>query len=70
MSDATFPNSLQGQWIWNSPESDDCYLTYNFSLNEIPASADFWYSVGEFCHIYVNGMHLSYGPGSATHGLM
>ena len=59
---APYPKSFEGSWIWESDKSDKCILSYEFYLKEIPASADFWFAVGEFAHIYVNGMHLTYGP--------
>lgn len=57
-----YPKNFEGSWIWESDASNKCVLSYEFYLKQIPMSADFWFAAGEFAHIYVNGMHLTYGP--------
>ncbi|WDE98729.1 alpha-L-rhamnosidase C-terminal domain-containing protein [Lentisphaera profundi] len=68
MKQSPYPNIFEGSWIWGSDKSNKCILSYEFYLTQIPSSADFWFSVGEFAHVYVNGMHLTYGPHPSSHG--
>ncbi|MDT8391947.1 MAG: alpha-L-rhamnosidase N-terminal domain-containing protein [Lentisphaeria bacterium] len=69
MDGSTLPKEIRGQWIWADTMSADpesyVFFRREFSLNEIPASADLAITARSFFHVYVNGHHLSYAL--ATH---
>ena len=69
MNGITLPETIRGQWIWTEPQSDgpESYVFFRreFSLNEIPSSAEFFITARSFFHAYVNGHHIGYAL--ATH---
>ncbi|MFO7822030.1 MAG: hypothetical protein R6V56_08280, partial [Lentisphaeria bacterium] len=64
MEQYNLPDELRGNWIW--PEADgELPETYgffckDFTLNELPSSAELWISARSFFHAFINGEHLSY----------
>lgn len=67
MERSSLPSEIKGEWIWlgdkrGGPESY-VFLRREFSLDEIPSSAELWIAARSFFHIFVNGTHLSYALG-------
>lgn len=64
MEQYNLPDQLRGKWIWVEAEQDqpDTYGFFRkeFTLDELPSSADLWISARSFFHVFVNGEHLSY----------
>lgn len=69
MDGSTLPKDIRGQWIWaeNLETDPESYVFFRreFSLDEIPSSADLAIAARSFFHVYINGYHLSYAL--ATH---
>lgn len=61
------PSQIRGQWIWH-PDSLDkldsyVYFRQEFTLGETPTLAELWLTAETEFHLYVNGRHVSRGPG-------
>ena len=65
MERASLPSHIRGNWIWSKRQlgTPDSYVFFRraFTLDEIPSVADLWVAARSFCHLYVNGNHVSYG---------
>ncbi len=62
------PTRINGQWIWlrqvkDAPEAH-VFFRRDFTLDEIPSSAELWIAARSFFHLFVNGHHLSYALGT------
>lgn len=68
MDGSTLPKDIRGQWIWSDTTSagPESYVFFRreFSLNEIPSSADLAITARSFFHVYINGHHVSYALGT------
>ena len=64
MEHHSLPNELRGNWIWTdaTPGQPETYGFFRkeFTLNEIPSSAELWIAARSFFHVFVNGEHLGY----------
>ncbi len=65
MAQTNLPSDLRGNWVWEERARNhvESYLLFRreFTLDEIPSSADLWLAVRSFFHLYINGTHVSYG---------
>lgn len=69
MRATALPGELRGEWIWHPASVDrlDSYVFFRkeFLLAEMPAVAELWMTAHSLYHLYVNGRHVSRGPGPA-----
>lgn len=60
------PKTIRGQWIWlpetRNPADEYVLFRTEVVLGEMPASAELWFTVFGFCHVFVNGRHAGFGP--------
>ncbi|MFW5803590.1 MAG: hypothetical protein ACOCWJ_06695, partial [Verrucomicrobiota bacterium] len=60
------PAALRGQWIWLSPENkqveEHLFFRREFTLGEMPGSAELWITARTGFQVFINGRHAAFGP--------
>jgi hypothetical protein len=68
MATKSLPREVRGNWIWSEHRPDEvesyAFFRREFTLDEIPSSAELWIAARSFFHVFVNGYHVSYGLGT------
>ncbi len=70
MNKDSLPKDLRGDWIWTNQllRKVDCHLfaRREFSLDSAVPFAELWISAVSSYHLFVNGIHVGYGPSPST----
>lgn len=74
MSNFNLPEQIAGEWIWlkkNANKGENhIFFRRDFSIDELPASAEMWISAGSSFHLYINGRHCCAGPSASADGVV
>ncbi len=66
MTATKLPEKLNGNWIWlnetNILEETHIFFRRDFTLDELPLSADLWVTARSSFQIFINGRHCTAGP--------